>query len=271
MPSKKCDVTNARISGSKGRVVHAPSHEARPPSSPHLWLSIFGTHCLPYGLNSMHLPGHTMIGLLPLLSAILLIRSSQAQVSVYVNGDVFGLINTDVTLRCRTETKEHVTQLTWQKKKTPNNEDFLTYSKGEKPYSPDWNKRERNQTTYYGDNGEISDGTIHQFQSLIVSDTDIHQPKLYMCETRNIIGSKSGIVYLYKTDSACRLPLVFLVIFVILVIVLSVGLIYLIRERRNNRQLKYHEADDREIEFTQPGDSHDGKDRGWQEAAEGQL
>ncbi|CAH2219018.1 nectin-1-like isoform X3 [Pelobates cultripes] len=133
MPSKKCDVTNARISGSKGRVVHAPSHEARPPSSPHLWLSIFGTHCLPYGLNSMHLPGHTMIGLLPLLSAILLIRSSQAQVSVYVNGDVFGLINTDVTLRCRTETKEHVTQLTWQKKKTPNNEDFLTYSKGEKP------------------------------------------------------------------------------------------------------------------------------------------
>ncbi|XP_063298216.1 nectin-1-like [Pelobates fuscus] len=406
------------------------------------------THCVPYGLDSMHLPGHTMIGLLPLLSAILLIRTSQAQVSVYVNGDVFGFINTDVTLRCRTETKEHVTQLTWQKKKTPNNEDFLTYSKGEQPVyltpfakervtflgngdqggnilirnvtladegiylcsfstHPTGTKEKEiklhimvrpfvtvilppiktqttmsivaectamaakpageikwitsethatsNITTYqhengtvttksqlsmvpspglYGqkatcvvsqanielpeeknfvfdniqyppqdvnitvhrnaaegklelkcladanppvsytwkrDNGEISDGTIHQFQSLMVSDTDIHQPELYICETRNIVGSQSGIAYLYKTDSACQVPLVFLVIFVILVIVLSVGLIYLIRERRNNRQPKYHEADDGEIEITQQEDSHDGKGRGQQEAAEGQL
>ncbi|CAH2219013.1 nectin-1-like isoform X3 [Pelobates cultripes] len=56
-----------------------------------------------------------------------------SQVSVHVEGDVQAVLYSDVVLRCRVETQEHVTQLTWQKKKTPNNEDFLTYSKGELP------------------------------------------------------------------------------------------------------------------------------------------
>uniref|UniRef100_A0A8C5QKI8 Ig-like domain-containing protein n=1 Tax=Leptobrachium leishanense TaxID=445787 RepID=A0A8C5QKI8_9ANUR len=71
--------------------------------------------------------------LLAMLTASLLIRSGQLQVSVRVIGEVTAVQGRDVTLTCNVETKEDVSQLTWQKKMDPNNENLLTYRAGREP------------------------------------------------------------------------------------------------------------------------------------------
>ncbi|XP_018104453.1 nectin-1 [Xenopus laevis] len=71
----------------------------------------------------------------PLLTPLLLlwVMSVSAQVSVIVDGKVNAKLGSDTKLYCRVETLELISQITWQRKLSPNNENFLTYSKGEEP------------------------------------------------------------------------------------------------------------------------------------------
>ncbi|XP_041439424.1 nectin-3-like protein isoform X1 [Xenopus laevis] len=55
------------------------------------------------------------------------------QVSVIVDGKANAKLGSDTKLYCRVETLELISQITWQRKLSPNNENFLTYSKGEEP------------------------------------------------------------------------------------------------------------------------------------------
>ncbi|XP_031752316.1 uncharacterized protein LOC100145297 isoform X4 [Xenopus tropicalis] len=71
----------------------------------------------------------------PLLTPLLLISalSVSAQVSVIVDREVNAKLGSDAKLNCKVKTPDIISQVTWQRKLSPNNENFLTYSKGEEP------------------------------------------------------------------------------------------------------------------------------------------
>ncbi|OCT93662.1 nectin-1 [Xenopus laevis] len=72
----------------------------------------------------------------PLLTPLLLlmsVTSVSAQVLVIVDGKVNAKLGSDIKLFCKVKTLELISQVTWQRKLSPNNENFLTYSKGEEP------------------------------------------------------------------------------------------------------------------------------------------
>ncbi|OCT91339.1 nectin-3-like protein [Xenopus laevis] len=68
-----------------------------------------------------------------IVSLLLLAVPGTPQVSVIVDGKVNAKFGSDIKLYCRVETRELISQITWQRKLSPNNENFLTYSKGEEP------------------------------------------------------------------------------------------------------------------------------------------
>ncbi|XP_018101340.1 nectin-1 [Xenopus laevis] len=64
---------------------------------------------------------------------LLLAVPGTPQVTVIVDGKVKAKLGSDIKLFCKVKTLELISQVTWQRKLSPNNENFLTYSKGEEP------------------------------------------------------------------------------------------------------------------------------------------
>uniref|UniRef100_F6PNC6 Ig-like domain-containing protein n=1 Tax=Xenopus tropicalis TaxID=8364 RepID=F6PNC6_XENTR len=50
-----------------------------------------------------------------------------------VHKEVNAKLGSDTKLSCKVKTPDIISQVTWQRKLSPNNENFLTYSKGEEP------------------------------------------------------------------------------------------------------------------------------------------
>ncbi|KAM4701829.1 nectin-1-like [Discoglossus pictus] len=61
--------------------------------------------------------------------------------TVTVNGKVYAELGSNATLFCKINTNEHLTQVTWQRKMSPHNENFLTYSIGEPTYLTAFGRR----------------------------------------------------------------------------------------------------------------------------------
>ncbi|XP_041437366.1 nectin-1-like [Xenopus laevis] len=70
---------------------------------------------------------------LRLFLLLLLAAPATPQVTVIVDGKVKAKLGSDIKLFCKVKTLELISQVTWQRKLSPNNENFLTYSKGEEP------------------------------------------------------------------------------------------------------------------------------------------
>ncbi|KAE8621291.1 hypothetical protein XENTR_v10004754 [Xenopus tropicalis] len=64
---------------------------------------------------------------------LLLFVPGSPQVSVIVDREVNAKLGSDTKLSCKVKTPDIISQVTWQRKLSPNNENFLTYSKGEEP------------------------------------------------------------------------------------------------------------------------------------------
>uniref|UniRef100_A0A8C5LSX7 Ig-like domain-containing protein n=1 Tax=Leptobrachium leishanense TaxID=445787 RepID=A0A8C5LSX7_9ANUR len=79
--------------------------------------------------RSASTPQKWRLGVLVLLQ-ILCFQTARSQVSVHVVGEVMARLGSDVELNCSVETMEQISQLTWQKKMSPNNENLLTYREG---------------------------------------------------------------------------------------------------------------------------------------------
>ncbi|OCT93664.1 hypothetical protein XELAEV_18011339mg [Xenopus laevis] len=70
---------------------------------------------------------------LRLFLLLLLAAPATPQVLVITDGKVNAKLGSDIKLFCKVKTLELISQVTWQRKLSPNNENFLTYSKGEEP------------------------------------------------------------------------------------------------------------------------------------------
>ncbi|XP_002940964.2 nectin-1 isoform X1 [Xenopus tropicalis] len=64
---------------------------------------------------------------------LLVTLGGNAQVSVIVDREVNAKLGSDTKLYCEVKTPDIISQVTWQRKLSPNNENFMTYSKGEEP------------------------------------------------------------------------------------------------------------------------------------------
>uniref|UniRef100_M3XJK0 Ig-like domain-containing protein n=1 Tax=Latimeria chalumnae TaxID=7897 RepID=M3XJK0_LATCH len=90
--------------------------------------------------------------------------------TVDVNGDVYANLGEDVLLKCRLETEDQTVQLTWQKQRLPQNENFLTQTPGSPPkYLNDFAKRVK----------LVGDGNTNG--SIIITDVTLFDEDTYIC------------------------------------------------------------------------------------------
>ncbi|XP_064413171.1 nectin-1-like isoform X2 [Latimeria chalumnae] len=107
-----------------------------------------------------------------LLLGMLLLAASLgwAKDTVDVNGDVYANLGEDVLLKCRLETEDQTVQLTWQKQRLPQNENFLTQTPGSPPkYLNDFAKRVK----------LVGDGNTNG--SIIITDVTLFDEDTYIC------------------------------------------------------------------------------------------